>query len=111
MCVLHTYTELERELEREREKLTVSTLCLSAPAGLHSSYAGHAGQIDSELRVALSPDCHMTPVFDERTFHSPAYHSPSHEAQGSLYRTNPGTAAATSCFIETSVVIMRNKYQ
>lgn len=58
--------------------------------GLHSSYAGHAGQIDSELRVPLSPDCHMTPVFDERTFHSPAYHSPSHEAQGSLYRTNPG---------------------
>ncbi|KAM7375465.1 hypothetical protein PAMA_014533 [Pampus argenteus] len=58
--------------------------------GLHSSYAGHAGQIDPELRAALSPDCHMTPVFDERSFHSPLYHSPTHDTQGSLYRTNTG---------------------
>ncbi|KAM7365727.1 hypothetical protein PAMP_016640 [Pampus punctatissimus] len=58
--------------------------------GLHSSYAGHAGQIDPELRAALSPDCHMTPVFDERSFHSPLYHSPTHDPQGSLYRTNTG---------------------
>lgn len=79
----------------------LKSLCVAPPAGLHSSYAGHAGQIDSELRVALSPDCHMTPVFDERTYHSPAYHSPGHEVQGSLYRTNPGTAAASSRFIET----------
>ncbi|CAB1443786.1 unnamed protein product [Pleuronectes platessa] len=55
--------------------------------GLHSSYAGHVGQMDPELRAALSPDCHMTPVFDERSFHSPLYHSPSHDPQGSLYRT------------------------
>uniref|UniRef100_A0A671VPM4 Plakophilin 4 n=1 Tax=Sparus aurata TaxID=8175 RepID=A0A671VPM4_SPAAU len=59
--------------------------------GLHSSYAGHAGQMDPELRAALSPDCHMTPVFDERSFHSPLYHSPTHDAQaGSLYRGNAG---------------------
>uniref|UniRef100_A0A668TS78 Plakophilin 4 n=1 Tax=Oreochromis aureus TaxID=47969 RepID=A0A668TS78_OREAU len=58
--------------------------------GLHSSYAGHSGQIDPELRAALSPDCHMTPVFDERSFHSPLYHSPTHDPQGSLYRTNTG---------------------
>ncbi|XP_023282745.1 plakophilin-4-like isoform X1 [Seriola lalandi dorsalis] len=58
--------------------------------GLHSSYAGHAGQIDPELRAALSPDCHMTPVFDERSFHSPLYHSPTHDPQGTLYRTNTG---------------------
>nr|XP_046237679.1 plakophilin-4-like isoform X2 [Scatophagus argus] len=58
--------------------------------GLHSSYAGHTGQIDPELRAALSPDCHMTPVFDERTFHSPLYHSPTHDPQSSLYRTNTG---------------------
>ncbi|KAG7236157.1 hypothetical protein INR49_001267, partial [Caranx melampygus] len=56
--------------------------------GLHSSYAGHAGQIDPELRAALSPDCHMTPVFDERSFHSPLYHSPTHDPQGTLYRSN-----------------------
>lgn len=58
--------------------------------GLHSSYAGHSGQIDPELRAALSPDCHMTPVFDERSFHSPLYHSPTHEPQGALYRPNTG---------------------
>ncbi|XP_035006239.2 plakophilin-4 isoform X1 [Hippoglossus stenolepis] len=58
--------------------------------GLHSSYAGHVGQIDPELRAALSPDCHMTPVFDERSFHSPLYHSPTHDPQGSLYRTGTG---------------------
>ncbi|XP_063734128.1 plakophilin-4-like isoform X1 [Eleginops maclovinus] len=60
--------------------------------GLHSSYAGHTGQIDPELRAALSPDCHMTPVFDECSFHSPLFHSPTHEPQGSLYRTNTGLA-------------------
>uniref|UniRef100_A0A3Q4BVL0 Uncharacterized protein n=1 Tax=Mola mola TaxID=94237 RepID=A0A3Q4BVL0_MOLML len=54
------------------------------------SYAGHAGQIDPELQVALSPDCHMTPDFDEQTFVSPVYHSPTHDAQGSLYRMNTG---------------------
>ncbi|XP_041835009.1 plakophilin-4-like isoform X3 [Melanotaenia boesemani] len=58
--------------------------------GLHSSYAGHGAQIDPELRAALSPDCHMTPVFDERSFQSPLYHSPTHDPQGSLYRTNAG---------------------
>ncbi|XP_038578098.1 plakophilin-4-like [Micropterus salmoides] len=57
--------------------------------GLHSSYAGQTGQIDPELRAA-SPDCHMTPVFDERSFHSPLFHSPTHDPQGSLYRTNTG---------------------
>ncbi|KAA8579642.1 hypothetical protein FQN60_006735, partial [Etheostoma spectabile] len=60
--------------------------------GLHSSYVGQAAQIHSELRGALSPDCHMTPVFDERSFHSPMYHSPTHDPQGSLYRTNTGMA-------------------
>ncbi|KAM9767026.1 plakophilin-4-like isoform 1-T1 [Menidia menidia] len=58
--------------------------------GLHSSYAGHGAQIDPELRAALSPDCHMTPVFDERSFQSPLYHSPTHDPQGSLYRSSTG---------------------
>ncbi|XP_037829879.1 plakophilin-4 isoform X1 [Kryptolebias marmoratus] len=58
--------------------------------GLHSSYAGHRAQIDPELRAALSPDCHMTPVFDERSFQSPLFHSPTQDPQSSLYRTNTG---------------------
>ncbi|KAI3366140.1 hypothetical protein L3Q82_009963, partial [Scortum barcoo] len=44
--------------------------------GLHSSYAGHGGQIDPELRAALSPDCHMTPVFDERSLPQPPVPQP-----------------------------------
>ncbi|CAL8289939.1 unnamed protein product [Lota lota] len=67
--------------------------------GLHSSYASH--QLDPELRAALSPDCHMTPVFDDRSFHSPLYHSPSHDDPGTLYRTSTGvetlTRAASHC--------------
>ncbi|XP_007572530.1 plakophilin-4-like isoform X1 [Poecilia formosa] len=58
--------------------------------GLHSSYAGHGTQMDPELRAALSPDCQMTPVFDDRSFQSPLYHSPTHDPQGSLYRANAG---------------------
>uniref|UniRef100_A0A672HVA4 Uncharacterized protein n=1 Tax=Salarias fasciatus TaxID=181472 RepID=A0A672HVA4_SALFA len=58
--------------------------------GLHSSYGGHGGQVDPELRAALSPDCHMTPLFDQRSFHSPLFHSPAHEAQAALYRTAAG---------------------
>nr|XP_057907787.1 plakophilin-4-like isoform X4 [Doryrhamphus excisus] len=60
--------------------------------GLHSSYATQSGQIDPELRATLSPDCHMTPVFDDHAFHSPLFHSPSHELQGSLYGTGTGVA-------------------
>ncbi|KAM4601972.1 plakophilin-4-like [Polymixia lowei] len=58
--------------------------------GLHSSYVTQPGQLDPELRGALSPDCHMTPVFDEHSFHSPLYHSPTHDPQGTVYRTNTG---------------------
>ncbi|KAM4538366.1 plakophilin-4-like isoform 1-T1 [Fundulus diaphanus] len=55
--------------------------------GLHSSYAGHGMQMDPELRAALSPDCQMTPVFDDRSFQSPLYHSPTHDPH---YRANTG---------------------
>ncbi|XP_056287729.1 plakophilin-4-like [Pseudoliparis swirei] len=69
--------------------------------GLHSSYAGHSGQGAPELGAALSPDCHMTPVFDERSFHSPLFHSPTHDPQGSLYRASTGMGtlprAASQC--------------
>jgi len=71
----------------------MSKLVLLFFAGLHSSYAGHSGQGAPELGAALSPDCHMTPVFDERSFHSPLFHSPTHDPQGSLYRASTGTAA------------------
>ncbi|XP_077574138.1 plakophilin-4-like isoform X1 [Stigmatopora nigra] len=61
--------------------------------GLHSSYAGQSGHIDPELRAALSPDSHMTPIFDDHAFHSPLYHSPTQELQGPLYGTGAGVAS------------------
>uniref|UniRef100_A0A8C5A936 Plakophilin-4-like n=1 Tax=Gadus morhua TaxID=8049 RepID=A0A8C5A936_GADMO len=62
--------------------------------GLHSSYAAH--QLDPELRAALSPDCHMTPVFDDRSFHSPLYHSPSHDDPGTQTLLSSQTAFAST---------------
>ncbi|XP_028319824.1 plakophilin-4-like isoform X1 [Gouania willdenowi] len=56
--------------------------------GLHSTYAGT--QVDPELRAALSPDCHVTPVFDEHSFHSPLFPSLTHDTPGTLYRTGSG---------------------
>ncbi|KAM9766573.1 uncharacterized protein ACNS7B_015333 isoform 1-T4 [Menidia menidia] len=58
-----------------------------------SSYACNGAQMGPELRAALSPDCHMTPVFDERSFQRPLYHSPTHDPQGSLYRSSTGMGA------------------
>lgn len=60
--------------------------CFGLFVGLHSSYDGHEEQIDPELRAALSPDCHVTPIFDERSFQSPLYHSPTCDP----YMTNGG---------------------
>lgn len=85
-------TQLNSRLQHQDVNDEEWRLCF-VPTGLHSSYGAHAGQMDPELRAPLSPDCHMTPVFDERSFHSPVYHSPAHEAQGTLYRSNTGTAA------------------
>ncbi|KAM9766577.1 uncharacterized protein ACNS7B_015333 isoform 2-T5 [Menidia menidia] len=64
-----------------------------------SSYACNGAQMGPELRAALSPDCHMTPVFDERSFQRPLYHSPTHDPQGSLYRSSTGNlhGATRSC--------------
>ncbi|CAB1327961.1 unnamed protein product [Coregonus sp. 'balchen'] len=62
---------------------------------LHSSYATHHSPLDQDMRMAMSPDCHITPVYDDRAFHSPLYHSPTHTHHGShsaIYRTLTGAA-------------------
>uniref|UniRef100_A0A674DEZ8 Plakophilin 4 n=1 Tax=Salmo trutta TaxID=8032 RepID=A0A674DEZ8_SALTR len=70
-----------------------TALPLSRPdslTGLHSSYATHHSPLDQDMRMAMSPDCHITPVYDDRTFQSPMYHSPTHAHHGShsaIYRT------------------------
>lgn len=68
--------------------------CCVCP-GLHSSYATHHSPLDQDMRMAMSPDCHITPVYDDRAFQSPLYHSPTHAHHGShsaIYRTLRGTA-------------------
>ncbi|XP_007494264.2 plakophilin-4 isoform X8 [Monodelphis domestica] len=64
--------------------------------GLRSSYASQHSQLGQELRSAVSPDLHITPIYEGRTYYSPIYRSPNHgtvELQGSqtaLYRTGSG---------------------
>uniref|UniRef100_A0A8K9V3K5 Plakophilin 4 n=1 Tax=Oncorhynchus mykiss TaxID=8022 RepID=A0A8K9V3K5_ONCMY len=63
-----------------------TALPLSRPdslTGLHSSYATHHSPLDQDMRMAMSPDCHVTPVYDDRAFQSPLYHSPTHTHHGS----------------------------
>uniref|UniRef100_A0A4W5MVA2 Plakophilin 4 n=1 Tax=Hucho hucho TaxID=62062 RepID=A0A4W5MVA2_9TELE len=73
-----------------------TALPLSRPdslTGLHSSYAAHHSPLDQDMRMAMSPDCHITPVYDDRPFQSPLYHSTTHTHHGShsaIYRTLTG---------------------
>lgn len=64
--------------------------------GLRSSYASQHSQLGQDLRSAVSPELHITPIYEGRTYYSPVYRSPNHgtvELQGSqtaLYRTGSG---------------------
>lgn len=66
------------------------------PLGLRSSYASQHSQLGQDLRSTVSPDLHITPIYEGRTYYSPVYRSPNHgtvELQGSqtaLYRTGSG---------------------
>ncbi|KAK4817311.1 LOW QUALITY PROTEIN: hypothetical protein QYF61_009164 [Mycteria americana] len=62
--------------------------------GLRSSYASQHSQLGQELRSAVSPDLHITPIYEGRTYYSPVYRSPNHGtielhqgSQSALYRT------------------------
>ncbi|KAL4840596.1 hypothetical protein H8958_004117 [Nasalis larvatus] len=69
--------------------------------GLRSSYASQHSQLGQDLRSAVSPDLHITPIYEGRTYYSPVYRSPNHgtvELQGSqtaLYRTGSATWPVT----------------
>ncbi|KAM6079271.1 plakophilin-4 isoform 3-T3 [Theristicus caerulescens] len=68
--------------------------------GLRSSYASQHSQLGQELRSAVSPDLHITPIYEGRTYYSPVYRSPNHGtielhqgSQSALYRTGSATYA------------------
>lgn len=65
--------------------------------GLRSSYASQHSQLGQELRSTVSPDMHITPIYEGRTYYSPVYRSPNHGtielhqgSQSALYRTGSG---------------------
>uniref|UniRef100_A0A8C9RRG0 Plakophilin 4 n=1 Tax=Scleropages formosus TaxID=113540 RepID=A0A8C9RRG0_SCLFO len=69
-------------------------------AGLRSSYASQHSQhsrLGPDLHAAMSPERHIMPIYEDQTFQSPLYHSPSratvdlnHSSQSAIYRTVSG---------------------
>nr|XP_046218778.1 plakophilin-4-like isoform X3 [Oncorhynchus gorbuscha] len=66
--------------------------------GMRSSYASQHSQLGQDLRSAMSPDRHITPIYEDRTFQGPLYHSPNHHdpvdlnnsSQSAIYRSPSG---------------------
>lgn len=59
--------------------------------GIRSSYASQHSQLGQELRANISPDRHIAPIYEDRTFQGPLYRSPSHNQQGTIYRSTSGS--------------------
>ncbi|XP_071417983.1 plakophilin-4 [Pithys albifrons albifrons] len=86
--------------------------------GLRSSYASQHSQLGPELRPALSPDLHITPIYEGRTFYSPVFRSPSHGAvelhhgsQAALFRTGSGVGhLQRSCSQRSTLGYQRNSF-
>ncbi|XP_060113363.1 plakophilin-4 isoform X7 [Heteronotia binoei] len=86
--------------------------------GLRSSYASQHSQLGQELRSTVSPDLHITPIYEGRTYYSPVYHSPNHGSadvhQGSqtaLYRTGSGVGnLQRSSSQRSTLTYQRNNY-
>ncbi|NXF97535.1 PKP4 protein, partial [Eubucco bourcierii] len=86
--------------------------------GLRSSYASQHSQLGQELRSAVSPDLHITPIYEGRTYYSPLYRSPNHGAvelhqgsQSALYRTGSGVGnLQRSSSQRSTLTYQRNNY-
>ncbi|XP_051569182.1 plakophilin-4-like isoform X1 [Myxocyprinus asiaticus] len=71
-----TYDIFERMVLSRPDSLT----------GLQTSYSQNS-QLGQETR---SPDCHITPIYEDRTFQNPLYQSPTHGSQSALSRNSTG---------------------
>ncbi|NXM59279.1 PKP4 protein, partial [Illadopsis cleaveri] len=86
--------------------------------GLRSSYASQHSQLGQELRSAVSPDMHITPIYEGRTFYSPVYRSPNHGtvelhhgSQATLFRTGSGMGnLQRSSSQRSTLTYQRNTY-
>ncbi|XP_064370580.1 plakophilin-4 isoform X4 [Dromaius novaehollandiae] len=86
--------------------------------GLRSSYASQHSQVGQELRSTVSPDLHITPIYEGRTYYSPVYRSPNHGtielhqgSQSALYRTGSGVGnLQRSSSQRSTLAYQRNNY-
>ncbi|XP_068805554.1 plakophilin-4 isoform X4 [Struthio camelus] len=86
--------------------------------GLRSSYASQHSQLGPELRSTVSPDLHITPIYEGRTYYSPVYRSPNHGtielhqgSQSALYRTGSGVGnLQRSSSQRSTLTYQRNNY-
>uniref|UniRef100_A0A8C3K7X6 Plakophilin 4 n=1 Tax=Calidris pygmaea TaxID=425635 RepID=A0A8C3K7X6_9CHAR len=86
--------------------------------GLRSSYASQHSQLGQDLRSAVSPDLHITPIYEGRTYYSPIYRSPNHGtielhqgSQSALYRTGSGVGnLQRSSSQRSTLTYQRNNY-
>ncbi|KAL4636220.1 plakophilin-4 isoform X6 [Arapaima gigas] len=83
----HSYDLYERMVPPRPDSLT----------GLRSSYTNQHSPMGQDLRAAMSPDRHITPIYEDHTFQSPLYHSPNHgvvdlnhSSQSAIYRVGSG---------------------
>uniref|UniRef100_A0A8D0A4B7 Plakophilin 4 n=1 Tax=Sander lucioperca TaxID=283035 RepID=A0A8D0A4B7_SANLU len=79
--------------------------------GAQISYASQHSQLGQDLRSAMSPDRHIAPIYEDRTFQGPLYRSPSHTQQGTLYRSTSGVGSLQRTPSQRSTMIyQRNNY-
>ncbi|NXO02196.1 PKP4 protein, partial [Rhinopomastus cyanomelas] len=86
--------------------------------GLRSSYASQHSQLGQEMRSTVSPDLHITPIYEGRTYYSPVYRSPNHAtvelhqgSQSALYRTGSGVGnLQRSSSQRSTLTYQRNNY-
>ncbi|XP_017591505.1 PREDICTED: plakophilin-4 [Corvus brachyrhynchos] len=86
--------------------------------GLRSWGGSQHSQLGQELRSAVSPDMHITPIYEGRTFYSPVYRSPNHGtvelhhgSQAALFRTGSGMGnLQRSSSQRSTLTYQRNNY-
>ncbi|KAM4561218.1 plakophilin-4 isoform 4-T4 [Fundulus diaphanus] len=79
--------------------------------GIRSSYASQHSHHGQDMRSAISPDRHIAPIYEDRTFRGPLYRSPSHIQQGTLYRSGSGVGSLQRTPSQRSTMTyQRNNY-
>ncbi|XP_019910350.1 plakophilin-4 isoform X2 [Esox lucius] len=59
--------------------------------GMRSSYASQHSQLGQDMRSAMSPDRHITPIYEDRAYQGPLYHSANPQGPVDL---NPASQSA-----------------